>query len=93
MQDTKKRCIFANEIKTTNKMKTKNTTSIAFTAEQLEQLSAAINSRWCEFCHKSTTYGNENAIREGRKDYFETLCDMLSEMELKVWNAQKRLNK
>lgn len=74
-------------------MKTKNTTSIAFTAEQLEQLSAALNSRWCECCNKSNTYGDEQAIREGNKDYFELLCDTIAGLQIKVWDAQKRLNK
>lgn len=74
-------------------MKTKNTTSIAFTAEQLEQLSAALNSRWCACCEKSVTFGDEQAIREGRKDYFEMLCDTIADLQMKVWDAQKRLNK
>ena len=72
-------------------MKTK--TSMTFTAEELEIISCALNVYWCRQCEKSTTYANPDAIREGRKDLYERDCEIAGRLQVRTWDAQKRINK
>lgn len=74
-------------------MNTEKKTTMSFTAKELEVLSAALNHYFCDQVDKSATYGNIDCIRAGRKDLYERHCETLSDIQIRTWKAQERINK
>lgn len=68
------------------------TTSITFTREEIDILVSALVRESVRLTKLSETYGNEDAIRENRVDYYEKLARIASGAQVKVHKAARRIN-
>ena len=69
------------------------TTRMAFTAEELEVLYSALNSYGLEMMETSKTWGNLEAICEGRKDIWHRTADIAGRLQSRTFHAQLRMEK
>lgn len=74
-------------------MKTTKTVRMAFNAEELEMLNAALNSYACKMMGSSTTWGNVDAIIENRRDIYHRHADVVNHLWCRVYECEQRLNK
>ena len=74
-------------------MQTKETTRMAFTRAELNAMMDALNNYSVQMMNKSETWGNIDAAKDGRKDIYHTIAEILNHLWRRAYGSRKRIEK